>query len=240
MSRRFYLNKDPYGVDVEIFQKRSVTIKPGLTVLVGCNGIGKTTLLNTIENRLKKDKIPVFKFNNLSQGGSNSASVAFDNDDFGMMAAIWSSSEGEGIISNITYRVNPIKEFLQTGLLNDKASRFARIWNPLTEEEMKEIKDCPERWLLFDATDSGLSIDNVIDLKAFFKLILEDIKDKDIYIVIAANEYELASGENCFDVYNGKYLKFKSYEDYRNMILKSREEKNNRKILEHKDNENDD
>ena len=41
---------------------------------------------------------------------------------------------------------------------------------------------------------------------------------------------KLCRGEQCFDVYNGKYTTFKDYEDYRDFILKSREwkEKRNR------------
>ena len=50
----------------------------------------------------------------------------------------------------------------------------------------------------------------------------------EIYIVISAIEYELCRGEQCFDVYNGKYITFKDYEDYREFILKNREWKENR------------
>lgn len=32
----------------------------------------------------------------------------------------------------------------------------------------------------------------------------------------------MARGEQCFDVYNGKYITFKDYKDYRNMILESK------------------
>ena len=58
-----------------------------------------------------------------------------------------------------------------------------------------------------------------------------DASDKlglETYIVIAANEYELARGENCFDVNKGVYLTFKDYEDYRKFIIKSRKRKDAR------------
>ena len=38
----------------------------------------------------------------------------------------------------------------------------------------------------------------------------------------------MANGERCFDVYNGKYITFKDYEEYRNMILKSKKWKEER------------
>ena len=45
----------------------------------------------------------------------------------------------------------------------------------------------------------------------------------EIYIVVSANEYEMARDEQCFDVYNGKYVKIKDYEEYRNLVLQSKE-----------------
>ena len=50
----------------------------------------------------------------------------------------------------------------------------------------------------------------------------------ELYLVISANEYELARKESCFDVNKGKYITFKDYEDYRSFILNSRAFKENR------------
>ena len=84
-------------------------------------------------------------------------------------------------------------------------------------------------WIFFDAIDSGLSVDNVVDVKeCLFKTIFDDNPNTDVYIIVSANEYELARDESCFDVYNGKYIKFKDYEDYRNFILKTRKIKDKR------------
>ena len=95
------------------------------------------------------------------------------------------------------------------------------------EPEPEELSN--ERWILLDAIDSGLSVDNVVDVKELlFKTILEHNFGKEIYIVVSANEYELARNEKCFDVYNGKYIKINNYEEYRDFILKSKEEKNER------------
>lgn len=86
-----------------------------------------------------------------------------------------------------------------------------------------------EYWIFADAVDSGFSVDNVVELKdELFKLILDIHKDKEVYIVITANAYEMARGEQCFDVINGKYVTIKSYEKYRSVILKSRDKKDSR------------
>ena len=76
-----------------------------------------------------------------------------------------------------------------------------------------------------------MSVDNIVDIKEqLFKTILKYNYGNEIYIIISANEYEMARDEQCFDVYNGKYVKFTDYEEYRDFILQSREWKNQREI----------
>ena len=88
----------------------------------------------------------------------------------------------------------------------------------------KSNSDSEELWFLLDAVDSGLSIDNVNDLKEYlFKTVIKSERDKRVYIIVSANAYELARKENCFDVISGKYVRFKDYEEYRDFVLKSKE-----------------
>ena len=81
-----------------------------------------------------------------------------------------------------------------------------------------------ELWILMDAIDSGLSIDNIIDFKKnLVDVVLEDNKDKKVYFIVSANEYEMAYDEKCFSVQDCKYVDIKNYEDYKKLILKTRE-----------------
>ena len=235
MSRKFKVIKRYYDEDYDLYKKRSITINEGVTVLVGCNGSGKTILLHQIKDQLKKDGIPVISFDNLHDGGSKAISTAGFYGDFGFMSTAMLSSEGEGIVLSISRLASTLRTFIQTGESQSERDRFTRsfakaIWG----DEVEGKKEVPnERWILLDAIDSGLSVDNVVDLKeCLFKTILEDDFDGSIYIVVSANEYELCRGENCFDVYNGKYVKFSNYERYRNFILKSREIKDKRYEIE--------
>lgn len=62
MGRKIKLWKDPYDCGFNLYKKRTVEFKPGITVLVGCNGIGKSTLLRNIKDVLKKRKCSMYKF----------------------------------------------------------------------------------------------------------------------------------------------------------------------------------
>lgn len=202
MSRTFNIeNKDYYEKGKIIFSKQQAIIDPGVTVLVGCNGSGKTTLINIIRTQLENEEIKYISFDNLRDGGYYAKERAGFYGDAKFLATSLTSSEGENIILNMSNIVQ-------------KIGNYARL-------------DKKELWVLLDAVDSGLSIDNIIDLKDLFNLIINTNTDKDVYIIISANEYELAREEQCFDVYSLKYITFKDYEDYRKFIIKSKERKDN-------------
>lgn len=176
-------------------------------------------------------------FDNLNDGGSKSVSEASFYGDFSFMATAMCSSEGENIVMNLGKLAVRLGDFVKTGE-DTKDVKFKALARSLRlEDKTEEEKEIPkERWILLDAVDSGLSVDNVIDLKEqLFKTILEYSYGNEIYIVVSANEYEMARGEQCFDVYNGKYVKFNDYEEYRNLVSQSKEWKYQRSEMVRKD-----
>ena len=173
--------------------------------LIGANGAGKSTLLKQLYGIVQKENIPCVMFDNLKDGGSNARSKAGFYGDITFLATSMCSSEGENIALNM--------------------GNFAKMIGSMSRNNPNDN----EYWIFADAVDSGFSIDNVVELKdELFKLILDIHKDKEVYIVITANAYEMARGEQCFDVINGKYVSIKSYEKYRSVILKSRDKKDAR------------
>lgn len=218
--------RDPYDEGFSTCRPKQITIKSGLTVLVGCNGAGKTTLLHNIRDELKKDKIPVHLYDNLREGNSNSRSDAAFEGNWAFVATSMAASEGENINMNIGNLASKLMEFRDAGRICDKTTRFVEIFGG----DPYEVPQIKERWLLLDAIDSGFSIDNVIEAKNFFRMLIKDFADKgyELYIIVSANEYELANGEECFDVMNGKYIRFTDYDDFKKFIIRSRGKKDKR------------
>lgn len=231
--RRIKTWRDPYGSGFSTCRPKEIELNTGLTVLVGCNGAGKSTLLQNISAELNKIEIPVMFFDNLHDGGHNALERAGCSSNFKLLASLITSSEGENLHTNIGEVIAQVRSFLKEGI-TEREKRRRNVINALKEvggeKPDEEEKVSKERWLLFDAADSGYSIDNVIELKDVITLMMSDANKMglDLYIIISANEYELANGERCFDVNSGKYLTFTDYEDYKRFILKSREKKDKR------------
>lgn len=206
MSRTFEIEREPYEYGEFVYTKDEFTFEPGVTVLAGCNGIGKTTLLKTIEKELERKEIPHISYNNYKDGGDTSLSKALFYGAMDLAGALFCTSEGEQIVTNMA----------------DQAGRIGGF--------VKDNASAGEIWILFDAIDSGLSVDNIVEIKELlFKKILEYNADREVYIIVSANEYEMCRQERCFDTRNGEYLEFKTYDSYRRFILKSRKQKDNRR-----------
>lgn len=215
--------RNPYETGVSYTKPKEIEINPGLTVLVGCNGAGKTTLLQNIKEHCNHNKIPCMLYDNLQSGGFSSLAESLYTGNYADASCMWNSSEGENIKYNVLK--NDYAFFMKECYENNSKSKLFKVFD---ENYGEDLKQSNIRVLLFDAVDSGLSIDIVIELKMIFQHMIKENPDYEIYIIISANEYELANGTDCFDVVNGKYVSFNDYESFKNFILKNRAYKEKR------------
>lgn len=206
MPRTFIIDKYPLDEGFKLYQSDKFTFDTGITVLVGCNGTGKTTLLRALQYQLKHLKETESIYYKYYDNDMESCSLGYNSlDDFRLFGALATSSEGEKINLNIAEFVN--------NLFKDS----------------DKYEDSKEIWILIDSVDSGMSIDNLVYMKTFFhSAFINKYPGKDIYVVVSTNSYETARGENCMDVRTAKHIKFEDYEEYRKFILNSRKYKEKR------------
>lgn len=183
----------------KIFKKKSITLQEGLTILVGCNGAGKSTFLSMIDNYCHKQNIPIYTYDNYTEGGLKAFENYIATGDFRGAATSKASSEGENIVYNLSNKCKTIGAFIR----NNKEHHTIVI--------------------TIDAIDSGLSINNIIEVKHFFHTVIADCKKSNIaiYIVVAANAFETVTEENCLNIQKGTYLTFTEYNEYKNFILET-------------------
>lgn len=198
------INKGYYKEGELLYKKDKVEFEPGLTVLVGCNGSGKTTMLYQIKHQLQDEDIKFLFYDNSDDSGALGRERAGYYGDLDLLQTLIISSEGENNMHNV-------------GIFSQKLGK--RIWR--THKNEKEF------WVLIDGLDSGLSIDNIIELKNFFNMVT-NIDEKEIYIILSTNQYEFTTDTKCLDVYKTEYTSFRNYEEYKEFIIKSREIKNKR------------
>ena len=200
--KKFKIMKNPYD-DATLFGADSVVINPGVTVLVGCNGAGKTTMLRMIEEQLRKRRAAYLRFDNQTEGGHGAMERYGFHEDMDRLATMFCSSEGERIMI----------------VLGEQAGKIAKL---ARNNRNRDI------YILFDAVDSGFSIDNICELKEFlFDTIIDD-HPEDVYIICTANSYEMTVDADCIDVMNCSHISFKDYDDYREFILRTKEQKEKR------------
>ena len=184
-----------------------ITLEEGVTILIGCNGIGKSTLLRNIEYNLKGEKnIKILKFDGERQDSRSALSSAVYNSNFELASSLMQSSEGENLVTRFGIFASTIGNTIR------KSNGYKKLA------------------ILIDAVDSGLSVDNIYELGELFKLIIEDLKKRNIeaYIVVSANNYTTTEIGKTLNTVTGNYIKIKGYKDYVKFILNTKKIKDKR------------
>ena len=65
------IDMDPQESGHRVHKLKSIDLKPGLTVLVGCNGYGKTTLIRQIKEFAKHNKYKCVSFEGYNSRSSD-------------------------------------------------------------------------------------------------------------------------------------------------------------------------
>lgn len=206
MDKVFHLKKEPYIKGQRIFAKAKVCIHEGITVLVGCNGTGKTSMLKQMHKQLVTENAAVMYYDYAKVRESKNRMLQDGEIPAAQFASWVSDSEGEQIVVAVSLLARNIGTFVRDHVGEDI-------------------------YILVDAIDSGLSIDNIDCVKRLlFATIISDVQAKGnhAYVIVIANSYEMATGVQCVEASTCEEKNFSSYSEYRQFILLSAAKKENR------------
>ncbi len=178
--------------DIKLFSISRICLHPGINVLAGANGTGKSTTCRIIEDQLSpytKD-IRVLDFDGRHRKN----------------------------------RQKDIWEHLESRCRSEGQDFFKESLEWILREVKHALAHDPKEMahmMILDGIDSGLSIDMLDDLHRFLRTFSE--RHPDLYIVIAANAFELVQDERAIDVISGSVKRFVNYNSYKNFIRRSRE-----------------
>ena len=196
-------------------------INPGITMLIGPNGSGKTTVLSQLRSLFSTQNDLVKKWNKLEINDSIRdlySSYLYDNvyeetftkstwgatEHIDRVAKTFENSEGQNMYDYLYYKINEIGQAVTKAIKNNRKGIF----------------------LLFDGLDSGLSLDVInIIRKSVLEFIIETEKKRsnlEVYIICSANSYEFCNNYDCIDVTNQKHITFTNYTDYEKYFVKGK------------------
>ena len=188
--------------------KRYVTFEPGYTVLIGPNGSGKSTYIKQITYEFtRQNQYKSIMFGGRDEHDRFSRSSSLMNGDLSFLANSFMSSEGE----NIMLRINRLASYVGQNM-----------------RKMREEKYNGPAFLLLDSIDSGMSIDKLFvfrrDFIDFIIQIEKQLGNDHLYVINAANDWELIREADQVNVLTGKHMNIRTYESYRNFVFKNSKE----------------
>lgn len=198
MSLKIKLRSDPWD-DEKIFKNLDREIDDGLHILVGCNGYGKSTFMQFIDEQYRKNKdYQILRWNGVTNTRDGKG-LALLHQEIELLASMAMSSEGEEHNINLALFMN-------------------RVGHEVRKLDRNLI-------ILLDAVDSGISADRIEETIDVLATIIADVRRRgyECYIFVPSNTYEMVRHTHCMDPCTGEDLVFTDYEHWRKYIFKCSE-----------------
>lgn len=220
------LIKDPYYEGEKMFHKNSFVLEPNtVTCLVGCNGSGKSTVVDQIIRSAKAEQVETDTvyvdlrdaLRSISGGKEKKAECYY----FLFNKRTETASKFEDHIFN---KIGETSVSTGEHIVNRYSNSLPILGSWIRSHNNEKL------FIIFDDCDAGTSIDMIDEIKSVFQLIINDCVKYDIeyYIILTANSFELAKDFDCLSVIDFKYRHFKTYQSFKTFVLKTREAVNKR------------
>lgn len=227
--------RDPYYDEDYLFDKDTLTLSDKVTVFVGPNGYGKTTLTKAIKEGLKQQGAFAFDNSAYRRGLDRGFRHAFtpestDTEDtatIGFMAYDSHADDHSNAISSALTHQN-----LMLFALRKESSEGENNLYSLSElfnnagAVAKEYPNLEQLVLFVDGIDSGLSVDMLDLIVRTLDIKIQQVEslnpNLEVAIVFTTNNYEMTRSLPTFDPTTFEPVSYDNYEDFRtDMLAKS-------------------
>lgn len=225
------ITRDPYYEEEYLFEKDQLTLTDQVTVFVGPNGYGKTTLVTMIKEALERDGAISFSNNAYSRGLERAFKLAVTDEST-------TNSTSIGFISYDSHADDHTNSISASLVNNNMQQLLLRRESSEGENNLISLADLfdnaqavanenpnLEHLIIFvDGIDSGLSVDKIdfivrnLDLK--IKQVESQNPDLNVALVFTANHYEMVRNLPTINPITFEKLDYHDYEDFRNDMIK--------------------
>lgn len=225
------ITRDPYYEEEYLFENDHLTLTDQVTVFVGPNGYGKTTLVTMLKEALERDGAVSFSNNpharsiarafelvKADESAKNRASIGFISYD--SHADDHTNSISASLVNNNMQQLLLRREssegennLISLADLFDNAQAVAN-----------ENPDLEHLIIFVDGIDSGLSVDKIdfivrnLDLK--IKQVESQNPDLNVALVFTANHYEMVRNLPTIDPITFETINYSDYEEFRSDMIK--------------------
>lgn len=223
------ITRDPYYEDEYLFEKDQLTLTDQVTVFVGPNGYGKTTLVNMLKEALERDGAISFSNNPHARSIARAFELAVTDE---------SKNPSIGFISYDSHADDHTNSISASLVNNNMRQLLLRRESSEGENNLISLADLFDNAqavanenpnlkhliIFVDGIDSGLSVDKIdfivrnLDLK--IKQVESQNPDLNVALVFTANHYEMVRNLPTIDPITFEKLNYNDYEDFRSDMLK--------------------
>ena len=225
------ITRDPYYEEEYLFEKDQLTLIDQVTVFVGPNGYGKTTLVTMIKEALERDGAISFSNNPRARSIARAFKLAVvdeykrSNSPIGFISYDSHADDHTNSIS-----ASLVNNNMQQLLLRKESSEGENNLISLADlfdnaqAVAKEHQNLEHLIIFVDGIDSGLSVDKIdfivrnLDLK--IKQVEGQNPNLNVALVFTANHYEMVRNLPTIDPITFKKINYHDYEEFRSDMIK--------------------